>query len=75
MKNKGKRIRGRARYIVVCIAVFICFFVLSVMIKLLYKPSELRKYDVQWNEDIGMTYKDFSYGTQSSNTFDLYVPA
>ncbi|MDO5400933.1 MAG: alpha/beta hydrolase [Eubacteriales bacterium] len=35
----------------------------------------MKKYTVDWSEEIGKTYTNLSYGEKPANRFDLYVPA
>ena len=62
-------------FVFVCIIAFIISFVGSIAFKMLYTPRELRKYTVNWNDEIGKAYTDFSYGNGAANKFDLYVPS
>lgn len=71
-KRKGRR---TGLFILLCIVVFIASFVGSAAVKLTYRSPEMRKYTVAWNDDRGEIYTDLSYGTQDTQTFDLYVPA
>lgn len=72
--NKEKK-KGRGMFIFLCIIAFIISFAGSVVFKITYTPRELRKYTVNWSDEIGKTYTDFSYGDGAANKFDLYVPA
>ena len=67
--------KGRVLFVLVCIFAFIISFAGSIVFKLVYTPRELRKYSVNWDDEIGKTYIDFSYGSGTANKFDLYVPA
>ncbi|WP_417559122.1 alpha/beta hydrolase [Mesoflavibacter zeaxanthinifaciens] len=58
-----------------CIGVFISVFIASILFKIIYKPVELRKYNVDWTEELGVIHTDFSYGNKPANKFDLYLPA
>lgn len=65
--------KGKGMFIFICIVVFIISFVLGIMSKQI-KPSWAKKYSVKWSNDIGMLYKDISYGQGEANKFDLYLP-
>lgn len=65
--------KGKGMFIFICIVVFIISFVLGIMSKQI-KPSWAKKYSVKWSNDIGMLYKDISYGEGEANKFDLYLP-
>lgn len=67
--------KGRVMFVFVCMIAFIISFAGSIMFKMVYTPRELRKYTVNWSDEIGETYTDFSYGDGAANKFDLYVPA
>ncbi|EOS41254.1 alpha/beta hydrolase [Lachnospiraceae bacterium] len=71
--DKGRK-KGRVRWGVIYVAVFLVVFAVSVMIKLTYNPLE-KKYKVIWNDDVGRVYTDLPYGEGEANQFDLYVPA
>lgn len=67
--------KGRIMFVLVCMIAFVVSFVGSAVFKIFYTPRELRKYKVNWSEEIGKTYADFSYGPGEANKFDLYLPA
>lgn len=71
-KKKGNK---RGLFVLLCIGVFIISFVSSAIFKMTYTPSELKKYSVEWKDEMGSIYTDISYGDEESNKFDLYVPA
>lgn len=72
--NREKR-KGRGMFIFLCIIAFIISFTGSAAFKIAYTPRKLKKYTVNWNDEIGKTYTDLSYGNGAANRFDLYVPA
>lgn len=74
MKNKKKGMKN-GMFVLLCILVFVISFIGSVLFKMNYKSSDMKKYSVDWNESIGTVYSDLSYGNQNTNKFDLYVPA
>ncbi len=39
-----------------------------------YTPHELRKYSVEWSDEVGKAYTDIAYGKGDANKFDIYVP-
>ena len=71
-KKKGNK---RGMFILLCIGAFIISFVGSVVFKVTYNSPKLRKYTVDWSDEIGMVYTDLAYGEKEANKFDLYVPA
>lgn len=71
-ERKGNK---RGMFVIVCIGVFLISFVGSALFKMTYKSPELRKYSVEWNDEIGSTYTDIAYGDNEANKFDMYVPA
>lgn len=66
--------KGRVMFVFICIIAFIVSFLGSAIFKMTYTSSKLKKYTVQWNDEIGKTYTDLSYGKKPANKFDLYVP-
>ncbi|MDO5402592.1 MAG: alpha/beta hydrolase [Eubacteriales bacterium] len=58
-----------------CILAFIISFAGSAVFKMTYVSPKMKKYTVKWNDKIGKTYTDLSYGNKPANKFDLYVPA
>lgn len=71
--NKAKR-KGIGMFIFICVIAFIVSFVGSVIFKMTYVSPEMKKYSVEWSNEIGKTYTDLSYGEKPANKFDLYVP-
>lgn len=65
--------RGKGMFILVCIIVFICFFILGIASKRI-APVWSKKYSVQWSDDLGTLHKDIAYGEGEANKFDLYLP-
>ncbi len=72
--SKAKR-NGKGMFIFICVIAFIVSFVGSVVFKMAYTSPELKKYTVEWSDEIGKTYADLFYGENPANKFDLYVPA
>lgn len=71
-KKKGNK---RGMFIFLCVGVFLVSFIGSMLFKISYKSPELRKYSVNWSDEIGTVHKDISYGEGDANKFDIYVPA
>ncbi len=71
-KKKGKK---TGMFVILCIVTFIVSFVGSALFKTAYTSPEMRKYKVNWTDDIGTVYSDISYGEKEGNKFDMYVPA
>lgn len=63
----------RSLFIITCIFIFIISFIGSALFKLTYTPSWAKNYTVDNFDEIGMVYKDISYGEKELNTFDIYV--
>lgn len=63
----------RARFVLICILVFIIAFAIGIASKniKLWK----NQFKVNWSSKIGTVKKDFSYGDKSSQKFDIYIPA
>ena len=72
MSNVKKK--GRGMFVFVCILVFIFSFVGSAIFKMTYVSPKMKKYSVEWSDEIGKIYTDLSYGEKPANKFDLYVP-
>ncbi|MFS0751663.1 alpha/beta hydrolase [Oceanobacillus sp. 1P07AA] len=74
--RKDKKKRNKVgMFILLCVGAFIVSFAGSAIFKMTYTSPELKKYSVDWNEEIGTTYTDIAYGDGEANKFDLYVPA
>lgn len=71
-KKKGNKV---GMFILLCVGAFIVSFTGSAIFKMTYTSPELKKYSVDWNDEIGTTYTDIAYGDGEANKFDLYVPA
>ncbi|MDO5294507.1 MAG: alpha/beta hydrolase [bacterium] len=70
-KNTGKK-KGKVMWGVIYVVTFLVFFLGSAIIKLTYNPVAI---NIDWNDSIGKSYTDISYGEKEQNKFDLYVPA
>ncbi len=66
--------KGSAIFVFICILAFIVSFAGSAVFKMTYTSPEMKKYTVEWSDEIGKTYTDLSYGEKPANKFDLYVP-
>lgn len=55
------------------VIIFVAVFALSAILKLSHDPFH-GKYTVEWNDTVGSTYQNLSYGEKESNKFDLYLP-
>lgn len=70
-----KKGRKTGMFIFICILAFAIAMIFGIVSKTI-EPSWMKNYQVaEWNESIGTTYKDISYGDGEANKFDLYVPA
>ena len=56
------------------VGAFLVTFAASAAIKLTWNPLG-DKYSVRWDDSVGTTYTDLSYGPEEANKFDLYLPA
>lgn len=63
------------KFVLICILAFIIAFVVSVLFKIKYTPKYLREYSVKFDDSVGTTVTDLSYGDKDANKFDLYLPA
>lgn len=61
-------------FIFICILVFIMFFIGSIIFSVMHKPAWSKNYKVENFEEIGTVEKDFKYGKEVGNEFDLYLP-
>ncbi|MCM3703260.1 alpha/beta hydrolase [Paenibacillus macerans] len=74
--SKGKKKGNKTgMFILLCVGAFIVSFAGSAIFKVTYTSPELKKYSVDWNDEIGTSYTDIAYGDGKANKFDLYVPA
>lgn len=71
-KKKGNKV---GMFILLCVGAFIVSFAGSAIFKMTYTSPELKKYSVDWNDEVGTTYTDIAYGDGEANKLDLYVPA
>ena len=65
----------RGAFVALCIGAFVVSSVASAIVKVAVKPEWAKKYEVQWNDSIGILKSDISYGEKEANKFDLYLPA
>lgn len=75
MSNENKKGSKKGLFIFICIVVFIVSFIGSVIFKITYVSPEMKKYAVDWSDEIGTIHTDLSYGEKPANKFDLYLPA
>lgn len=68
-------VKRKGMFVFLAIAVFVLSIIVGVVFKLSYTSPELRKYKVEWNEEVGTEVIDLSYGPKEANKFDLYLPA
>ena len=59
--SKTKK-KGRGMFVFICILAFLVSFAGSAAFKVFYKSPALTKYTVNWSDEIGKAYTDFSYG-------------
>lgn len=70
------KILKNALFILLCVVVFAVVLIVSFLIssqRLIQKSFE--PLQVEWNETVGMAYKDITYGDGKYHTYDLYVPS
>ncbi len=75
MSKEKKKGNKRGLFVLLCVGAFIVSFAGSAIFKLAYTSAELKKYSVDWSNDMGTVYTDITYGDGEANKFDLYVPA
>lgn len=75
MSKENRKGRKSGLFIFLCIIVFIVSFVGSIIFKITYTSPEMKKYSVDWSDNVGKVYTDLIYGEKDTNKFDLYVPA
>ncbi|QNM06657.1 alpha/beta hydrolase [Qiania dongpingensis] len=75
MREGVKKDMKSGAFVFLCIVIFIVTFVASIVIKISYKSPEIKKYSVQWSDEIGTVQTDLIYGEKPANKFDLYLPA
>lgn len=73
-EGAGKGMRT-GTFVFLCILAFIVTFIVSIVIKLRYTSPEMKRYSVQWSNEIGTVHTDLTYGEKPANKFDLYLPA
>ncbi len=73
-KAKGKG-RKAGLFVFLCIVVFIVSFAGSALFKITYQSPEMKRYSVDWSDEIGTVHTDLTYGGKPANKFDLYLPA
>ena len=74
MKCREKRRSHKVLWGFIYVTTFLVVFVVSAVIKITCTPV-LDAYQVDWNDSVGTSYTDLSYGEGDANKFDLYVPA
>lgn len=75
MSKARKKGNKRGMFILLCVGIFIVSFAGSAIFKLTYTSSNIRKYSVDWNNEVGTIHTDLAYGDGEANKFDLYIPA
>ena len=73
MRRKHQKGRKTGLFIFLCIAVFIVSFAGSAIFKMAYTSHKMRKYSVDWSDEIGTVYKDFAYGEKTAQKFPFVV--
>ena len=74
MKCREKRRSHKVLWGFIYVTTFLVVFVVSAVIKITCTPV-LDACQVDWNDSVGTSYTDLSYGEGDANKFDLYVPA
>lgn len=69
--KKGKK---RMKWFFIYLSVFLLAFIGSAVIKLTHKSSWSKTLEVKWDDSVGKSYTDITYGEKAKNTFDLYLP-
>ena len=65
----------RGRFVLLCVVAFLVATGASAVFKMTYTTPEMRKYSVEWSDEVGTKVADLSYGEGEANKFDLYLPA
>lgn len=73
-KEQKTRKRGRVMWAFLYIGAFLVSFGIGIASKMMPRPWA-KDFTVDWDDSVGVMYRDISYGSADSNTFDLYVPA
>lgn len=74
MSKTQKEKRVKVVPIGIGILVFMVSFIGGVASKFVITPSWSKKYNIEWNDEIGTLKTDISYGDGEANKFDLYLP-
>ena len=74
MKCREKRRFHKVLWGFIYVITFVVVFAVSAVIKITCTPV-LDSCHVDWNDSVGTSYTDLSYGAGDANKFDLYVPA
>lgn len=74
MRKAKKAGPHRVFWGVIYIGIFVAAFLISAVFKMTYTPWG-KEFTVDWNDSVGKTYTNLSYGENEANKFDLYVPA
>lgn len=74
MREGAKKGMKTGMFVFLCIVIFIVTFVASILFKISYTSPEMKKYSVQWSDEIGTIHTDLIYGDKPANKFDLYLP-
>lgn len=73
-KENNTKKKGAGMWGFIYVLTFILAFIGSVVFKITYNPYG-SEFSFDWNDSIGTSYTDLSYGNGEANKFDLYVPA
>ena len=71
--KKGRKGKGRMRFILLSIVVFLMSMEIGAWSKTI-SPSWAKQYSVKWSDDLGTLLEDLPYGDGEANKFDLYLP-
>ena len=71
---KKTKSKGHFKWGLIYTVAFLAAFIGSALLKTSSDPTH-GKYTVQWSDSVGKVYTDLSYGDDTANKFDLYVPA
>ena len=74
MKKTGERRIHKVIWGLIYVVTFVVVFIGSVLFKMKHDLTR-GAYTVQWDDSVGTTYVDLSYGEGEANKYDLYLPA
>lgn len=68
--KKGKK---RMKWFFIYLSVFLSAFIGSAVIKLTHKPSWSKTLEVKWDDSVGKSYTDITYGEKKQRIPLIYI--